>query len=686
MNERGRHKLREDLVVRRRIFAGQVTYVVKDPIRLEYCTVDETSWLLLSMCDGQRDLGELTELAQKFFPDAGFDALGLLGFLENYRQAHFFEDAWERNIMLLERRRTDRSRALKKAMANPLEIALPAWDPNEFFGRVVGPLSFLWTRWAMLGYVVTFLAALYITVTNADDFVLTGGSLLFIPGAPLLGVAVLWFVLLLTVVLHEFGHGLTCKFYGGAVHRLGVLFLYFNPCLYCDVTEAYFFQDKKHKHHVTLAGGIVDLMTAAIATFFWYLTPQDWFWSQVAHRVAIFNGVTGILVNFNPLMKYDGYYLLSDELEIPNLRGDSFRYLGTRIKSFFGLPHEEELVTPRERRIFLIYGGLALLYAIFVLLFIFLFVSGWLVGEFRAVGWVLAGGLFFMITRKYWLGLLGFGRFVALDKKAHLQRWRLAYGGGALALLLAFVLLPLPRHVHGEVELAPAGYQVVRAQAAGILDEVLVGEGDHLEAGQPALQLREWRTEAQLREARGGEAQGLRQGSAALAGGDLGLARAFGANAAAHASRGDELSRQLEWLTVRAPGEGTVLTPYLAEQRGRFCQPGDTLFEMGRLDRLEAEVLVDEQLVGMLEEDAPVQLRLRARPGERVEARITGIAPAPVDQGLRRYFRVRLVVDDPPAWLAPGLDGRARLDAGAVPAVVHLGHRLLRQLRIDFWI
>jgi putative peptide zinc metalloprotease protein len=689
MTSRPPLKLRDDLVVRRRVFGGEVRYVVKDPLRLDYFTIDQVSYTLLSCCDGKRDLAQLTELAQGFFPDMGLDPLSLLGFFENYRKFHFFEDAWERNTMLIERRRTDRSRALKKAFANPLEIHLPAWNPDRFFDRIVKPLRFLWTRPAMLAYTLIFVLAMYVSLTHRREFALPVGQLYVIQGKALVGLAALWFILLFSVVLHECGHGLTCKHYGGAVNRMGFLFLYFNPCMFCDVTEAYFFDNKNHKHFVTLAGGIVDLMTASLATFIWFFTSPDLFLNQVAHRVALFNGVTGIMVNFNPLMKYDGYYLLSDHVEMPNLRGDAFRFVGNRIRVLLRLPHEQELYTRRERKVYWTYGLLALGYSVFVLTFIYLFVSRWVVGHYRALGWVLAAALLVLMGKRYFLGAGRFARFFALDKAGHFRRFRWGYVGGGLALLAALMLVPIPRHVRGELVLRPGREEVLRAQESGTIDAVLADEGQWVEAGTAVMTLRD-ETVALERAAAKAAGAGSRQlQAAALASVDAPRAAAFGAQAAGSAALERYSASREQRLRAVAPAGGTVLTPRLRERVGAKVAAGDTLCELGDLRSLRAEVLLDERLMGILDASGQVEVRTYALPGRVARGHVEKVAPASDDSRAgeaRRLYRVLVSLDNPDGLLRPGMTGRARFDAGATSALGHLVGSAARVLRIDFWI
>ncbi len=680
------YKLRADLVIKRRIWGDDVKYIVKDPLKLEYFTLDEFTWSLLNLCDGTRDLGELVETIGETFPDSGLDPLTLRTFFENYRAADFFEDAWQRNVLVMEQRRNDRSKVLKKAMANPFEIQFPAWNPDKLFGLIVKPLGFLFTRTAVYAYILIFLAATYISFANARDFALPINELYTIQGRALTGVLVLWTILLFSVVLHEIGHGLTCKHFGGGVYKIGFLLLYFNPCMFCDVTEGYFFEKKSQKQAVTLAGGVVDLMVAALSTFIWYFTERDLFINEVAHRVALYNGVTGIMINFNPLMKYDGYYVLSDHLDMPNLQGDSFRFLGNKVRKMFGLACEEEPFTPRERKILGWYGFFSILYIIFVLTFIFLMVSGWLISAYRGIGYILSAGLLFMLTRKYLRKLIGFGRFAALDKAGHFVRFRFAYLAGVAALIVAFFFVPISRNVRGQFSFRAGQEAVIRAGVPGVIDHIFVDEGESVRKGDLLMVLRDEQIDlARRRAVSGGNSARVARASA-IADRDLATARAYEADAAASLALERYHDGRQDRTRVIAPFDGVVMTPRLAERIGEGRLAGDELLELGDPSVLHAEVTLDEQLLGILDTEAVVGLRTQGDAGTELLGTIVRISQAPSGGRIRRTYRVVVAVDNAGGELRPGMIGVARFQAGKVPAAQHLGGWLSRMLRIDFWV
>lgn len=137
----------------------------------------------------------------------------------------------------------------------------------------------------------------------------------------------LWIALGVVKVIHEFGHGLSCRYYGGEVHEMGFLLLCFSPALYANVSDAWTLPNKWHRIIISAAGIYVELVIASIATFVWWYTPASPFIHNLSLSLMVVCSVSTVVFNGNPLMRYDGYYVLADWMEIPNLRERANRYL-----------------------------------------------------------------------------------------------------------------------------------------------------------------------------------------------------------------------------------------------------------------------------------------------------------------------------------------------------------------------
>ena len=211
-----------------------------------------------------------------------------------------------------------------------------------------------------------------------------------------------WLTILFVALAHEFAHGLTCKHFGGEVHEIGFLLLYFQPAFYCNVSEAWLFPEKSKRLWVTFAGPYFELFLAALATLIWRVTdPATWL-NAAALVVMAVSGIRTFL-NLIPLIKLDGYYFLSDYLDIPNLRQRAFRYLGSLIKQkrgSAGNTSEQDLVaSPRERRIYLCYGVLAAAFTITLLAYLGVRFSAFLIDHYQGSGFIFFLAVFIPVLR-----------------------------------------------------------------------------------------------------------------------------------------------------------------------------------------------------------------------------------------------------------------------------------------------
>src|SRR6185312_13877521 len=237
----------------------------------------------------------------------------------------------------------------RRLQGNVFYLMFRVCDPDHLFDWLVGKVRFLFTWTFMALSAATILAAACVIVFNWGEFK-QDLPRLYQWGA----IPTVWAIILLVTVAHEFGHGLTCKHFGGEVHELGFLLLLLQPCLYCNVSDSWLFPEKSKRLWVSFAGPYFELFLWALAVLIWRLTDSGTWINFVALAVTATSGVKALL-NFNPLIKMDGYYLLSDWLGIHNLRRRSYACIGAGIKRLFGIKTPVD-ATPREKRIFLIYG------------------------------------------------------------------------------------------------------------------------------------------------------------------------------------------------------------------------------------------------------------------------------------------------------------------------------------------
>jgi putative peptide zinc metalloprotease protein len=342
-------KLRHDLIVSRQVMAGEIYFVVKDPVRGTYFRLREAERFITEQFDGETSLETVQRRAEEEF-GAMLSMETLRGFVLNLDRTGFLETG---------RERSSRKRRVQGSL---LYLRFPAFDPDRLFTRLTQKVWFFHTSYFVTFSAALIFAAIGITITHWSEVSQDLDRLYQLSAIPLIMLTIF-----LVVAAHEFAHGLTCKHFGGEVHEVGFMLIYFQPALYCNVSDAWLFPQKSRRLWVGFAGPFFELFLWAIATFLWLITNVETLINFLALIVMTSSGLK-TLFNFNPLIKLDGYYLLSDYLEMPNLRRRAFRYIGDGIKRLSGLAVEEtEPPTSRERRIYLVYGLIATVVSFFLL-------------------------------------------------------------------------------------------------------------------------------------------------------------------------------------------------------------------------------------------------------------------------------------------------------------------------------
>jgi multidrug resistance efflux pump len=469
------------------------------------------------------------------------------------------------------------------------------------------------------------------------------------------------------VLIHELGHGYACKHFGGEVHEMGFMLMYFQPAFYCNVNDAWSFPSLRQRLWVTAAGGWIELVVASLATLAWWAMRPEGLVAEAMLMTALVGGGYALLSNANPLLPLDGYFALSDWLAIPNLRHRALAHWGWWLRRHvLRLALPEPPADARERRILLWYGGLASAYIALVLAVTGVLVLRW-GGRVLGPAGVLAGAA--LVTLLARAALRAWGRSLREAARLHGRsvlralrsgrRPRLLAGGLAAALLLAAVL-PWPLATDGALRVASAGgvADVVLAEG-GVVAAVPVREGERVAAGAVLLQLRDASVE-RTREALGRSADSL-AGTAtrAAAGGDAALAMVERAAARAAAIRAASADGRAALLTVRAPSAGVVATRYPERLLGRHLAAGAAALALVDADSVEVRVALQGAGAALVRAGAPVRLVSHADVAHPAEAVVRSVAPA----GTRGGVEARVWLARSDAW-RPGVTGEASVRLG----------------------
>jgi putative peptide zinc metalloprotease protein len=463
-----RPRLREHADVHRHRYRGRVWYVLNDQVKGQAHRLSRASYLFVGGMDGSRTLDELwTETTKR----AGQEAPSqdeVVRFLAQLHAADLLQsDAAPDAVELIERAgRIERS-YLRRTLLNPFALRIPLWDPERFLTRTLPLVGWLFGRAGALLWLVTVVAAVLLAAghwdelsANASDRILAADNLLLIAlSYPAIKA------------LHELGHAYAVKRFGGAVHELGLMLLVFLPVPYVDASAASGFRSKSQRVIVGAAGMLVEMFIAALATFVWLLVEPG-LTRAVAFDVMLVAGVSTVLFNGNPLLRYDGYFILVDLLEIPNLAQRAVRYWGYLIEWYvFRTEGIAEFAATRGERIwFLHYAPAAFLYRQFVMLAIALFVAS----QYLAVGVALAVWSLFMslvlpVAKALW-------QVIGIPRRN--RNRAIAITGGAIAAITAVLfLVPVPLHTTTEGVVWLPENANVRAATDGFARRLLVAPG-----------------------------------------------------------------------------------------------------------------------------------------------------------------------------------------------------------------
>ena len=360
-----------------------------------------------------------------------------------------------------------------------LFFRIPLFDPDRSLTRIVQWFPLIWTRAFVILACCIMLAALCVMTSNSRE--LASG----IHAVAGWGNAILFIVVMLVCTsLHEVAHGATLKYYGGEVHDTGLLFMFFTPCMYCNVSDAWLIPDKWKRLMVTAAGGICDLCVWAIAVFVWRVTVMGTIVNQLAFMALTICGGRSLL-NFNPLLRLDGYYLLSDWLSIPNLRPRAKDYWMSHLRwLLWGAPRPPS--RPRSGPL-LLYGFMCWCFAIVFLDLIFLQFSSYMGGQFGNAGLLLVLLLMGFGIRRVFKGLFSseFG-IMLRTRPGRTITWM----GGLLAVIGILFFVPVRSTTNGDFEVRPGNVVQVHIPVAGIVQQVFVEDGTLVENGQLIAELK----------------------------------------------------------------------------------------------------------------------------------------------------------------------------------------------------
>ena len=569
-------RLRHGVQALHRPLRGRSWVLLLDPVTQRFHRMSPQVWGVLQLLDGRRTLDEIWAVACAIplQPSAQAahaaisqtDLLQLMSSLHanDLLQSQVSPDAGE----VFERYQKQSKLRIKQSWLNPLNIRIPLLHPDAWFERHAALARRIMSWPVLLLWLVVVLPAAALAwqhwtalTENLTDRVLAASN-----------VALLWLTYPLVKAVHEWAHGLAVKAFGGTVREIGLMFMVFTPVPYVDATSSYRFPSKWARALVAAAGIMAELVLGAIALYVWLLAEPGLV-TAVAFNVVLIAGVSTVLINGNPLMRYDGYFIACDLLEVPNMGQRASQYCTYLLDRYgFGARDAQPpLQVQGERALLLAYGLVSPVYRIIITFGLIWFVAS----EYLFVGAVMAlMALWSALLQPVWKAWkhLRDGASLARRRDSALRRSVLA-----LLLLAGFLgLVPLPFHsVHQAVVWVPDD-AIVRATSSGQVLRALVQPGALVAVGDTLLALENPVLSADV----GVAAAGLAQVQAQLRQAEVDArakAVALRDELASRSAKLADVQTRLAGLTVRATSAGRWVPRATTEQAGRYVKRGEVL-------------------------------------------------------------------------------------------------------------
>jgi putative peptide zinc metalloprotease protein len=714
---------RSDLIAERLRFGPTTSWIVKDPLALRFFRFQEEEYSLLSWLDGRWTLTDLRDAFEARFAPRRIRPESILQFVAQlHRQGLVVSDAPDQGPRLLERRAEQRRRQALQRWSNPLAVRFRGIDPQWMLDRGYPWVRWMFRRTTVCVCIAAIIAASSLVAVKWHAFLekLPSHQQFFTPSSCVLLLAALGGV----KVLHEFGHGFSCRHFSGRCHALGAMFLVFTPCLYCDVTDSWRFTNKWHRIMVSAAGMYVELVLASLATFAWWFSSPGLV-HHLCLSVMFVCSVNTLLFNGNPLLRYDGYYMLADFVEVPNLAAKASSVSWAFAERLIcGPPEVDDRLLPQANWLwFCLYHVAATLYRWTLTLAIMVFLMHLarpyhLENVVRMMGLVAVASLLIgPVKRLYRWATVPGGRNDVRKPRAALV------SGVIVALLALVVFLPLPKRVWGTVEIEPQNSQRVYVDVPGRLIEQIVRPGAIVQTGDVVARLANVELELQIADVAAqcrqlkGRLDSLQREQFSDPTAALRMPELRQSLAAAQKQLGNK-QEDLERLSLRALRDGTVLPgpavpahaqsadrlrdwtgrPHDRDNVGCSLATGTLYCEIGDPRRWQALIVVDQDDLPFIRLGSPVEIKLDELPDivfhgvvDEIAERELTEAPkhlsnkaggdiatetnaAGVEVPLAKSYQVQVAFEDSEGLVRLGLRGSAKIHVDWEP----LGRRIAR--------
>lgn len=685
--------LRADLEVHRHVFSGKSSYVIRDPLTLQCHRVPAKEYQILVCLTPEHSLsdvftslvesGKLKEQDEKEFYE----------FVVSLHRMAFLQLPISDDKVLYRRHQAKQAARRKEKLMSFISMRIPLFDPDTFLSKTEHLVSVFFTRWFFFVWVGLMVLGAVIVSFKHDEIFADVMSTMFRPT----NIFAMWLILIVLKTFHEFGHAYACKVLGGSVSEMGVYLIVMTPCAYVDVTSSWGFPRKLDRIIVALGGVYAESYIAIIALILWALCPLTAL-GELCRTVFFMASALTVLVNINPLMRFDGYYILGDLVEIPNLRQRSQKYVLQILKRLFLNIRTFNDDSFSVRVLLVAFGIAGSLYKVTVILAISAIIAtkAFLVGLLMSGLYVLStlSRIVYKLVAYLWLS----------PESAHVRVRAIAMSVILLIIMPACLfLLPVPSYLLASGQMAKENEIAVRAQQEGFVKDITAKPGmevkkehvlmrlDNTEILQKTLETQAELESSQVRLA----AYGAMRTTAPSALKQKKVTETLETTLAYH-------REELERLEVIAPTDGQLINCMSDDKIGSYVHIGEALAVVAS-GKWIAKVLLSEQDIAKTQPTVGqhVEYRLASGTNGFINGEITRISPegsriishqalttlgggdiavnALTGEATQPYYELTVLFDNAESQKPRyGMTGNIRLKCDSSPVGISIVRRLLR--------
>jgi putative peptide zinc metalloprotease protein len=670
-------RLEPGVTFREHVEDGKVVVRIYVPSKMGMYKFPRALWKLVQLFDGKRSYEQIAELySQQVTPIRVEDVREIASNLE--AGDFWYTTPQEKNILLLQQTQEVRKKKVKQqreGVADLSVIVFPAFNPDRFVTWLHSHTRFFYKPWFTLLSLAVMAFGLGITVSHWAEIGRDTLQFYTFSTKTWADIAVMYGLAMIVVAVHELGHAHACKHYGGRVPAMGFALVYLTPAFYTDTTEGAVKGTPVERFVISLAGIWIELLMCSVVTPIWWASQPETVIHEAAYFLMLLTGIISLLVNWNPLMKLDGYYMLCEVLGIADLKEDSTAYVSAWLKRrVWRLPVEVPYVPKRRRLGFVVYALTSGLYSYTVLYVVARFAGNVFRNFSSEWSFIPELGVAAVIFRSRIRLLSNFLKFLFLDKKDKMVGFFKSRKLVVAASVAAIVLLVPIRHdsARGRFVLEAAERAVIRAQVPGFVTAAYADEGQTVSPGQLLIRMRNVSLQSKVARAEANYTTAASKANLSVLN-FAGVGPALVERELVSRQRREVLAES-EKLNLISPIAGVVVTSRVSDHVETFVVEGEQLVEIARIEQMKARIYVPEYEMHRFTSNARGRLQVEGIPqtwdGEAASVSTTAseidpvlTASATAYRGLNppQYYVVDLFLANPDGRLKPGMVGSARL-------------------------